>query len=104
MMPFCKNCGAILKSRHGLLVCSCGCHPEQKKNSITEVQKPAAPMRVMSDDQDHLAVYDHECSECGFKKAQLMSKGIQYSDEDEELEFICGKCGHHDPAEGLRAK
>jgi len=103
-MVFCKNCGALLKPVNGVLSCSCGYHSDQQKAKITEIQKPAAPIRVMSDDKDHLAVYDHECPECGHKKAQLMSKGVQYSDEDEELEFICGKCGHHDHAEGLRAK
>jgi DNA-directed RNA polymerase subunit M/transcription elongation factor TFIIS len=103
-MTFCKKCGSILKSLNGILVCGCGQNPLQTKEIIIELQKPVPPIRVVTDDRDNLAVYDHECSECGYKKAQLMSKGIQYSDEDEELEFICGKCGHHDPADGLRAK
>ena len=51
-------------------------------------------------DNNPLAQYDHKCKRCGHSKAELISKGIWYSDEDEVLQFKCGKCGFVEMQEG----
>ncbi len=55
-------------------------------------------------DEDALAVHDAKCPKCGYNKAQLFSKGIWYSDEDEAMFYKCGKCGRTWQIGGHRVK
>lgn len=107
-MEFCEKCGSLLKSEKrgpGVNVFTCGCGFERIGSSgdHKETIKRNEELSVGSDIHP-LAVYEHICSKCGFNKAQLISKGIWYSDEDEVQEFVCGKCGAHDRVEGIREK
>jgi len=36
----------------------------------------------------------HKCSKCGYEKAELIEKGVMYTDEDYAYYFKCGRCGH----------
>ena len=103
-MKFCQFCQGMMRLENGKFECSCGNFEYARKtHTIERNANPATPVQVLESEINPLAVYDHACSACGFGKAQLVSKGIFVSDEDEMTEFICGKCGHHDPEEGLRA-
>jgi DNA-directed RNA polymerase subunit M/transcription elongation factor TFIIS len=45
------------------------------------------------DKTDSLAVYDHECKNCGHNKAELIEISANYADEDHIIKYKCGKCG-----------
>ena len=45
-------------------------------------------------EKDVFATYDHKCKKCGYKKAELLDLGAQYSDENELVMIKCGKCGY----------
>ena len=102
-MEFCPKCKAILVSDdQGILSCSCGFQKNIEKREMIEKVKPEKEIEVIHDEINPLAVYDHKCKKCGFGKAQLISKGIWYGDEDEVVEYVCGRCGRHERAEGLK--
>jgi len=44
-------------------------------------------------DEDIYASYPHKCKKCGFGKAEMLSMGPWYSDEDTVVQYKCGKCG-----------
>ena len=54
------------------------------------------------EDVNPLASYPHVCKKCGYDKAQIISKGIKISDEDELMEYVCGRCGLHERVEGMK--
>lgn len=92
-----------MKLKRNVWVCSCG------EKDIAFVKKVSETFVTEKKGDDFnkdtgniLAVFDHVCSECGYNKAQFASKGVAISDEDELIEFICGKCGHHDVQDGLK--
>ena len=45
------------------------------------------------EEENIFATYDHVCKKCGYDKAQIVDLGIWYSDEDNVLRIMCGKCG-----------
>lgn len=92
---FCKKCGSIVRGRE------CGCGETQIPQVMTEKQVKTPEIQVM-ESKDHLATLDHVCPKCGYGKARLYTKGTLVSDEDEHMAFVCGKCGHHDSAGGLK--
>ncbi len=59
---------------------------------IRDKIKQTAKLTVM-DGENHLAVHTHICPQCGHDKAEIIEKGIWYSDEDNVVIFKCGKCG-----------
>ncbi len=71
---------------------------EKKKypNIMKEKMAPKKELDVITDTTHPLAVYDHVCKKCGYGKAMLISKGVWYTDEDEVMEYVCGKCGLHE--------
>lgn len=85
-----------------ILKCDCGHEKPMKRTTMTEIPKPQKKIEVVEEGINPLAVYDHKCSKCGFEKAQMISKGIWYSDEDEVIEFVCGKCGFHEKMKGQK--
>ena len=104
-MNFCTSCGAIIQKRDGdMLICSCSNKQAPASGAVTEKMKQGEELKVFEQGVHPLATYDHVCAKCGFDKAQLVTKGHWYGDEDEAIEFICGKCSHHELAEGIRAK
>jgi DNA-directed RNA polymerase subunit M/transcription elongation factor TFIIS len=103
-MEFCPKCGSMLRLKEKEFHCKCGWKGSPVKPHVVESHGPKPGLSILESEINPLAVYSHKCSNCGFEKAQLASKGIQYTDEDEEVEFVCGRCGHHDKAEGLRPK
>jgi DNA-directed RNA polymerase subunit M/transcription elongation factor TFIIS len=102
-MHFCPDCGALLTPTGKALVCGCGHAQEASSYTFVEREPVREHVQGIADHSEHpLATFDHVCTKCGFEKAQLVSKGIFVSDEDESLEYICGKCGHHDQEAGLK--
>jgi len=91
-----------MRINRGNFVCSCGYIAKPDKEHVNEEIKSTYVLKIVESTINPLAAHKHKCSKCGFGKAQLASKGIQYSDEDEELYFVCGKCGHHDKPDGLK--
>lgn len=45
-------------------------------------------------EQDVFATYNHKCKKCGYRKAEIIDLGAQYSDENELIMLKCGKCGY----------
>ena len=102
---FCPKCGSILTNKSGKPTLSCKCgYESNKKVSINEIKRKPEFVSNEPEEIHPLATYTHECSKCGFNRAQLISKGIWYTDEDEVHEYVCGKCGNHDRAEGHKVK
>lgn len=100
-MEFCTKCGAIMKpsrTKPGMLVCSCGNSQPISKTTMKESAKPHKDIEVVHDTINPLAVYPHKCKKCCFDRAQLISKGVWYTDEDEVIEYVCGRCGFHEKA------
>ncbi len=46
------------------------------------------------DDKNIYATYENECKKCGYKKAQIIDRGVFVSDEDNLIFIKCGKCNH----------
>lgn len=101
-MEFCGRCGAIMHPKDGTLRCACGNRQPVVKRSHKETHEHEVTQGVVDHTVHPLAAFDHVCSRCGFGKAQLVSKGVFITDEDEAIEYICGRCGNHDPEEGLK--
>jgi DNA-directed RNA polymerase subunit M/transcription elongation factor TFIIS len=103
MGVFCIFCGQMMKLDGKQYICSCR-RVEAKSFTINfEVGKAQETGSGVADaERNLLAVYDHTCSQCGYGKAQLISKGVAISDEDELVEMVCGSCGHHDVEDGLK--
>lgn len=101
-MEFCSSCGSILAPRKGKLMCACGNSQKLLKRKFSELLEREDIEGVVDESIHPLATFDHVCSKCGFGRARLVSKGIFISDEDEAVEYICGKCGHHQQGEGLK--
>jgi len=98
-MEFCNKCGAIMrpeKDDKKFLLCSCGNRKTTGRTVMTETMAVHKDLEVIHDTINPLAVYPHKCSKCGFGFAQLISKGVWYTDEDEVMEYVCGKCGLHE--------
>jgi transcription factor S len=103
-MRFCQLCGCLMKLENKKYVCSCGNFEYAKENKILEKNTGSKEeLRVLESEINPLAVHDHICPICGFGKAQVVSRGVSVSDEDEMFEYVCGKCGHHDPEDGQKA-
>ena len=102
---FCPKCKSIMKpvKEGNRVVLRCGnCNlnfDTDKTHSIQDMtlQIPKHEQRSMEAvDESHnvLAVHSHKCSKCGYAKAEIIEKGIWYSDEDHVVLYRCGKCGH----------
>ena len=100
-MEFCKKCGAIMrpaKDDKTIIECSCGNRKTITHAVMKEKMAAHKELDVIHDTINPLAVYPHKCKKCGFDKAQLISKGVWYTDEDEVIEYVCGRCGLHEKA------
>ena len=102
-MEFCPSCGSILVPKDGKFSCACG-HEQGTGGSTMheEHERPQETAGAVAHTTHPLASFDHVCSKCGYGKAQLVTKGVFVTDEDESIEYLCGRCGHHDPEEGLK--
>lgn len=104
---FCKICGALLVPKNTSygkwMACPHG-HPQpelnQNKTILTMKNQNPGKKIEAQDGINHLAVYDHKCSQCGYEKAELIEMSCSYSDEDNTYRMKCGKCGHVDQLEG----
>lgn len=101
-MILCIECGNMMRLEGKFWVCPCRRVEARRQTMTVEVNNPEKQGKGVADEVNPLAVYDHVCSKCGFGKAQMVSKGVAISDEDELLEMVCGKCGHHDVEDGLK--
>lgn len=98
---FCKRCKSVLipVKRGDKMVCkSCG-EPVGDAKPLAK-EKGKVKMMEVADSKNTLAVHDHVCSKCGYGKAQIIEKGIWYSDEDSVIIYKCGRCGHSEMGEG----
>ena len=101
-MEYCHECGSVTWPKDGKLVCKNNHIQDITKSELKEKIVSNSKIEVIDQEVHSLATYDHTCSKCGFKKAQLISKGIWCSDEDEVMEFVCGKCGFHERTDGAK--
>jgi len=98
---FCPTCGSILKTT----VCSCGfILKKEDQGTVHNERYPEKKTLGIADEENPLATIQHTCKKCGYGLAELASKGIFYSDEDENAMFVCGKCGHQEEVEGHKIK
>ena len=102
MAEFCPKCKSILQSKDKLLFCSCGFQKEITEKETKEKTKPGKEIEIIHNTINPLATHPHTCKKCGFEMSQLISKGIWYTDEDEVIEYVCGRCGFHEREEGLK--
>jgi len=77
----CDSCGFELESLEKLKF--------REKNAVEKVVGQGVVL-----EQNFLADYEHICRKCGYNKAQIIDKGIYYSDEDNLILLKCGKCGY----------
>lgn len=98
---FCPKCHSLLnvdsRDEDRKLKCDCGFSRENKSVQVKEVIKNLNDKKgdgVVDETKNELAVFDHKCEKCGYGKAQLIERGIQYSDEDDMTFYKCGRCGH----------
>lgn len=90
---FCPKCGSILKVKDGSVFCSCG-YTDKNTKQVNLSDKPKHKEVRVLDGENRLAVHDHVCEKCGHDKAELIERGIMYSDEDDVVLYKCGKCGY----------
>jgi DNA-directed RNA polymerase subunit M/transcription elongation factor TFIIS len=95
-MDFCPRCGSVLQADNNMLTCSCGYRGTPQERVVRELSSQQKPVEIVDQSTHLLAVHDHVCSKCGYEKAQLVTKGVWYTDEDDHFSYVCGKCGHHD--------
>lgn len=98
---FCPKCKSILQPTKNALVCSCG-----YKQSVQNYNEKLPKERDIEvrDSKNLSAVYKHTCTKCGYEFAEIITKGIFYGDEDENIQYKCGKCGFVQDIEGQRVK
>ncbi|MBI4450587.1 hypothetical protein HY642_01305 [Candidatus Woesearchaeota archaeon] len=95
---FCPQCKSILKpaKEDGKLLLRCDCgyvdSAPREKNFKERIQTQAEIQ--VAESSNSSAVYDHTCSKCKYAKAQLIEKGVWYSDEDAVVLYVCGSCGN----------
>jgi DNA-directed RNA polymerase subunit M/transcription elongation factor TFIIS len=102
-MRFCQLCGSLMKLENKKYVCSCGNFENPKAKILETNNSKRKELTVLESEINPMATHTHTCSKCGFEYAQVASRGISVSDEDEMFEYVCGKCGHHDPEDGQKA-
>lgn len=100
---FCPECKNILKAfrENGktILKCdNCGFFEEieNEKEDLVARQKIKQKEEVgrgIVKAKDIFATYDFVCKKCGNTKAQIIDRGIGYSDEDNLILLRCSKCG-----------
>jgi len=78
----CKTCGFAEEMKEGENLLA-GQKIKQKK----EIGKD--PIK----DEDIFATHEFLCKKCGNTKAQIIDRGVAYSDEDHLLLLKCSKCG-----------
>ena len=102
---FCPKCKSILKpikeNDNVILKCPvCNIKANSKKLLILKDKAKVIPEKhkrstgVADESHNILAVHNHICSKCGYNKAEIIEKGIWYSDEDQVVIYKCGKCGN----------
>jgi len=98
-LRFCKRCKTLLrpyKTDEGLfLLCNeCGLLERDKGISSKEkIKKKTKIGKGVIKGENKYADYENICEKCGYDKAQIIDKGIFYSDEDNLILLKCGKCG-----------
>ncbi len=91
-MEFCPKCSNLLKYKDERASCSCG-HTSNVELTTKETTKQRLPeLTVAETNENILAVHKHKCSHCGHDKAEEMSLGTWYSDEEAVTRYRCGKC------------
>ena len=77
------------------LKCSkCGFESKVDLTSSEDIKREEEIGKGVVKDENTFATYEHECSKCGYDKAQVLDLGVSYSDEDTLIFLKCGKCGH----------
>lgn len=102
VIKFCPKCNSILKhhNENGKIVLKCNkCnYSEEMKEgeNLTIKQQMKAKKEIGKgsiEDKDIFATHEFVCKKCGNTKAQIIDRGIGYSDEDNLLLLKCSKCG-----------
>jgi len=101
MLKFCPHCKGILipVREEGRLVVKCkNCgrvHKVLKPLIVEEdIKEPEERGMGIARGNNKFATYKHVCEKCGYRKAEVIDLGAQYSDEDELILLRCGRCGH----------
>jgi DNA-directed RNA polymerase subunit M len=99
-IEFCPKCGKILipKKDNQKIISKCShCNFEKLGKGLigkNKIKKEPQKGKGIIRDENAFADYKHECSKCGYNKAQIIDMGVFYSDEDNLILLKCGKCGH----------
>ena len=96
VIKFCPKCRGILVFEKGKVVCSnCGFSKVSGEVLSSSEKIPQKEERGEGavKEENTFAAYEHECSKCGYNKAQVVDCGVFYSDEDNLIFLKCGKCG-----------
>ena len=99
---FCKRCGSILVPEKDKMVCGCGYSEPLSRKEMKDPVERKEDLKVLEDRTHPLATTEHTCPKCGFGKAWLINRGIWYTDEDECVEYKCGRCGKHSRDSNLK--
>ncbi len=94
-MKFCSKCKSILIPLEGdILKCKkCGLETKGKLVVKEKEKKMIEIGKGVVEDKNIFATYPHKCRKCGFGKAEVITMGPWYSDEDVVTKLKCGKCG-----------
>ncbi len=79
---FCAPCGVEIRSDSLQKLTEKRQEPKEKKGE------------GVADERNVLAVHKHTCSKCGYDKAEIIELGVWYTDEDHNVLYRCGRCGH----------
>ena len=95
-IKFCPKCRGILMFDKEMVVCS-NCGFSKVSNGVLSSSEKIPQNEERGDGavkgENTFATYEHECSKCGYNKAQVVDCGVFYSDEDNLIFLKCGKCG-----------
>jgi DNA-directed RNA polymerase subunit M/transcription elongation factor TFIIS len=111
-LKFCPKCNKILSHKKELIeknkilnqkiILECKnpeCRYEEKaiegENLTTSQKIPEQKEKGRGhiEDEDIFATHEFLCKKCGNNKAQIIDRGIGYSDEDNLILLKCSKCG-----------
>ena len=100
-LKFCQRCKTLMSphktSEKIIFKCSnCNFSEDMKDGSLKvreKLNKKEEKGKGVGSDENIFATYTHKCEKCGYNKVQILDAGTYYSDEDNLVLLMCGKCG-----------
>lgn len=94
-MEFCPRCGAVLiqkRKKDGCPRCSYSAKGRIKIKTSEKIDEKKKVAVISEKDTEVHPMVDHECKDCGNKKAYFWTMQTRASDEAETKFFKCTKC------------